>query len=213
MENEKILVLRLELTQKRCLFALTLAFLCFQPRPLGSETQTLTTYYPAPYGGYVALLTTGGSATSPVDTLLARDAGRVGIGTIGTSPQAKLHVSGKIRMDDETANSDAGNVVATKSYVDAKEVDSEIVLEEAPKTPKFKPTSYTIRYSKYGSGAECSAGYVISGCTASCRGSVGDWDLHPFKHGCKLDPNSQCKGSAPQFKVRAVCVRITPSGS
>ena len=96
MENEKILVLRLELTQKRCLFALTLAFLCFQPRPLGSETQTLTTYYPAPYGGYVALLTTGGSATSPVDTLLARDAGNVGIGMGTSTPQAKLHVQGEI---------------------------------------------------------------------------------------------------------------------
>ncbi|HAH31623.1 MAG TPA: hypothetical protein DCL44_04850 [Elusimicrobia bacterium] len=86
MENEPFIVLELELTRKRCLFALTLAFLCFHPRPLGSETLTLTTYYPAPYGAYVSLLTTQ-------QTLLARDGGSVGIGTSGPLPaNVKLSV-------------------------------------------------------------------------------------------------------------------------
>lgn len=93
MENEKVVVLQLKLSRKHCLFALAFAFLCFHPRPLGSETLRLTTYYPAPYGGYVALLTTGDNGTpAGVNTLLARDAGFVGIGTPG--PVAKLDVQG-----------------------------------------------------------------------------------------------------------------------
>ena len=87
MENEKVVVLQLRLTQKRCLFALTLAFLCFHPRPLGSETLTLTTYYPAPYGGYVGLLSTQ-------QTLLARDGGFLGVGTANPSQKFQVNNSG-----------------------------------------------------------------------------------------------------------------------
>ena len=93
MQNEKIVVLQIRLSRKNCLFALALAFLCFHPRPLGSETLTMTTYYPAPYGGYVALLTTGGTAGNPANTLLARDAGMVGIGLGMTKPGVKLDVA------------------------------------------------------------------------------------------------------------------------
>lgn len=64
---------------------LTVLFLAWHPAFLGSETLTLTTYYPAPYGGYVRLLTTQ-------QTLLARDAGRVGIGT--AAPADKLGIAG-----------------------------------------------------------------------------------------------------------------------
>jgi len=86
MGNEKVVVLQVKLTRKRCLFfALTLILLCFHPHMAGSETLTLTTYYPAPYGGYVSLLTTQ-------LTMLARDGGSVGIGTPG--PNAKLDVKG-----------------------------------------------------------------------------------------------------------------------
>lgn len=69
--------------QATALFALF--FLAWHPAFLGSETLTLTTYYPAPYGGYVSLLTTQ-------QTLLARDAGRVGIGT--AAPADKLGIAG-----------------------------------------------------------------------------------------------------------------------
>lgn len=56
----------------------------------------MTTYYPAPYGGYVSLLTTG-------QTILARDAGLVGVGT--NYPTAKLHVNGAVRITDGTEGS------------------------------------------------------------------------------------------------------------
>jgi len=59
------------------------SFLTFIYNILGSETLVLTTYYPAPYGGYTRLLTTD-------MTVLARNSGNVGIGT--NNPQFKLDV-------------------------------------------------------------------------------------------------------------------------
>jgi len=46
--------------------------------------------------------------------------GYVGIGT--TNPQAKLEVNGKILMDEATVASDSAITVATKGYVDARQV-------------------------------------------------------------------------------------------
>lgn len=86
MDNEKILTVKVEITRRKALFILAAFFLCWRPDPLGSETLTITTYYPAPYGAYASLLTTG-------QTLLARDAGKVGIGTV--NPAAKLQVMGE----------------------------------------------------------------------------------------------------------------------
>jgi hypothetical protein len=57
---------------------------------LGSETVTLSTYYPAPSGVYTKMITTR-------DAWLARDGGNVGIGTL--TPAAKLDVNGIIRTN------------------------------------------------------------------------------------------------------------------
>ena len=105
MENENIITLQLQLTRRKALFLLTFFFLCWHPRFLGSETLTLTTYYPAPYGGYASLLTTG-------QTLLARDGGKVGIGTGAVAPTEKLDVrNGNISTTGEVlANSGAGRL-------------------------------------------------------------------------------------------------------
>jgi len=100
MDNENIITLQLQLTRRKAFLLLTFFFLCWHPGFLGSETLTLTTYYPAPYGGYASLLTTG-------QTLLARDGGNVGIGTgAGGVPGYKLTVQGGI----------GGNVAFTPSY-------------------------------------------------------------------------------------------------
>ncbi len=85
MENENIITVQLQLTRRKALFLLSFFFLCWHPGFLGSENLTLTTYYPAPYGGYASLLTTG-------QTLLARDGGNVGLGT--AAPTQKLDVQG-----------------------------------------------------------------------------------------------------------------------
>jgi hypothetical protein len=107
MENENIVTLQFKLTRDKALLLLSLFFLCWHPKPLGSETLQLTTYYPAPYGGYVSLLTTG-------RTLMARDSGVVGIGTpnpiakldiVGTgNATVDLQVNGRIRTGDANGN-------------------------------------------------------------------------------------------------------------
>lgn len=87
MENENIVTIQFKFTRDKALLLMALFFLCWHPRVLNSETLTLTTYYPAPYGGYVSLLTTD-------RTLLARDAGGVGIGMgSGGVPSVKLEVA------------------------------------------------------------------------------------------------------------------------
>ncbi|MBI4802324.1 MAG: hypothetical protein HY796_07345 [Elusimicrobia bacterium] len=88
MEDKKIVTLQLRLTRRNALVILAGFFLCWRPGSLGSEQLTLTTYYPAPYGGYASLLTTS-------QTLLARDGGMVGVGTGTTTPTSTLHVVGQ----------------------------------------------------------------------------------------------------------------------
>ncbi len=64
------------------------------------ESITLDTYYPAPTGIYTNMITTQ-------QTILARDGGSVGIGTM--RPQAELDVSGGIRIGNDTAVCAAAN--------------------------------------------------------------------------------------------------------
>lgn len=87
METMQELNISIRFSRKNLLPLLVLFFLCWHPGFIGSESLTLTTYYPAPYGGYVNILTTG-------QTLLARDAGNVGIGTGAAAPTGRLDVSG-----------------------------------------------------------------------------------------------------------------------
>ncbi|MEI7482453.1 MAG: hypothetical protein WCK75_08905 [Elusimicrobiota bacterium] len=97
MENTNITTFELRFTKGKALLILTAFFLCWHPRFLGSETLTLTTYYPAPYGGYNNLLTTG-------QTLLARDGGvagsyvNIGAGYNGTGSRRDANV--KLEVGD-----------------------------------------------------------------------------------------------------------------
>lgn len=87
--------LRLDVSVPRTWLAGTLAaaLLLTAASELGSENVTMSTYYPAPSGVYTQMLTTQ-------NTFLARDGGRVGIGT--GSPTQKLDVAGKLRINDGT---------------------------------------------------------------------------------------------------------------
>jgi hypothetical protein len=88
MNEGEIITLQLHFTRRKAWIFLITFFICWHPGFLGSETLRLTTYYPAPYGGYVSLLTTG-------KTLLARDSGAVVIGSsLPTGPTVKLAVMG-----------------------------------------------------------------------------------------------------------------------
>ena len=62
--------------------------LCVAPE-LGSESVTLSTYYPAPSGVYTNMITTN-------NTFLARDGGNVGIGN--AAPTQKLDVTGNANL-------------------------------------------------------------------------------------------------------------------
>ncbi|MBI4655470.1 MAG: hypothetical protein HY746_01860 [Elusimicrobia bacterium] len=85
----RTLTIEFKFFRKSVFGLMVLFFITGHPRILGSETLQLTTYYPAPYGGYARLLTTD-------NTYLARDGGNVGIGT--QSPSQKLDVSGNARV-------------------------------------------------------------------------------------------------------------------
>ena len=93
METTRNIVIEFKLTRERAMLFLTLLFLTWHPGFLGSETLTLTTYYPAPYGGYVTMLTTS-------NTYLARDTNNSGvsIGANTTDPtNTKLNVRGGVQ--------------------------------------------------------------------------------------------------------------------
>lgn len=94
MKITKEFNIKLSVDKRRAIFLLAAFFLCWHPGFIGSETLQLTTYYPAPYGGYVSILTTG-------NTLLSRDSGRVGVGL--ASPTEKFHVNGNAKASGTIA--------------------------------------------------------------------------------------------------------------
>jgi len=97
----------------KILFLPAFLFFAWRPGPLCAETLVLTTYYPAPYGGYVSILTTGRTA-------LARDAEYVTIGKDGDLVD-KLLVNGNIT---------ATNNISGKSVLsDGKPVVSAVECE------------------------------------------------------------------------------------
>lgn len=92
------IVLRLIFTRNQVLAALTGAFLCAGPLPLGGDTTTLSTLYPAPYGSYNNL--SAGKLTVKEDASLS-----------GTVNLNSVQISG---LSAPTAAQDP----ATKAWVD-----------------------------------------------------------------------------------------------
>ena len=88
-------------------YAFLLAILGFGAT-LMAEDITLTTYYPAPYGAYDELSTTGA-------TNLATTSGNVGIGT--TSGGAKFDVAGTIRAKDVFAAGGQNLIIGDDTFL------------------------------------------------------------------------------------------------
>jgi hypothetical protein len=109
--NEREIIIRIRISRRVFVWASAVLLMCCAANEVVSESLTMTTYYPAPTGTYQRLVTTGGIAANPSNTILARDAGSVGIGT--TSPAALLDVNGKVRFDSGNIFSDgSGNLTA-----------------------------------------------------------------------------------------------------
>ncbi|MFC1679348.1 hypothetical protein ACFL2T_03975 [Elusimicrobiota bacterium] len=81
--------LHIRINRKTLVAALAIAIVCATAYGVMSEKLTVGTSYPSPVGIYKKMITTA-------QTILARDAGNVGIGT--TNPVAKLDVSGRMAM-------------------------------------------------------------------------------------------------------------------
>ncbi|MFA5388703.1 MAG: hypothetical protein WC312_02985 [Candidatus Omnitrophota bacterium] len=78
---------------------------------LMAEEITLTTYYPAPYGAYDELTTTG-------NTYLATTSGNaVGIGTTTVTANMALDVAGTINAEAYAVDGTPGAVNATITYI------------------------------------------------------------------------------------------------
>src|SRR6185369_15623712 len=94
--------------------ALSLMF----PQYLGSETLTMVTTYPSPMGVYKNIVTTG-------QTLIARDAGNVGIGTIPSTTGGKVQIVADTTQPALSAiSSQAGNYAAIFSNASGAGVQS-----------------------------------------------------------------------------------------
>ena len=117
METRELNI-RITLDRRSVFLLLVLFFISWHPGSIGSETLTLTTYYPAPYGGYARLLTTG-------DTILARNSGGVGIGnpamplvdklTVQASGTAISAIDGGVRTRFFSSASTPSGYVGTSS--------------------------------------------------------------------------------------------------
>ena len=104
--RDHVIYLAIDARQLRLMLAMAAVCLCV--RETCPETITLKTTYPAPFGAYNQIITTGNAGGAPANTVLNRDggntilvpptnaAGNVGVGT--SSPAAKLSVSGAIQV-------------------------------------------------------------------------------------------------------------------
>jgi hypothetical protein len=88
--------IHIEISRRRAAAIVAAALLCAGAVAM-SENLTMTTYYPSPSGVYRKLVST-------TQTILARDSGRVGIGTTAPSAAVKLDVAGPVRVGNAASD-------------------------------------------------------------------------------------------------------------
>ena len=92
--NEHEITIHIKVSRRTFVWAAAALLMCCSANEVVCESLTMTTYYPAPTGTYQRLVTTGGTVSNPVNTILARDAGNIGIGS--ANPGQKLEVLGNV---------------------------------------------------------------------------------------------------------------------
>lgn len=102
MENEekRMWCVRLSFDRKKLVGFAALVLVSVLAMDLSTESLTLTTYYPAPYGAYKELRATQNAYFGYVDTKSDPndpDNPRIGVGT--DNPQTRLHVNGNVTGD------------------------------------------------------------------------------------------------------------------
>lgn len=175
---------------------LTLCLICLYPGLLRSENLTMTTYYPAPYGGYVSILTTG-------KTVLARDAeGNVGIGT--SNPASKLDVSGSAKVTEDIVAgrniSATGIVSGSDVKVGANSVVTTVICG-AGLVCSVAGNSLTINKAVESSCTGCSAVPPACGKTTYGKDSCGK-ACSLTGPACDCKPNGSCNAPAPRCGER-----------
>ncbi len=141
--SEIILRFDIRCTRRAIQGTLAAAMVLAAAAELGSEAVTLTTYYPAPSGVYTQMITTG-------NAFLARDGGKVGIGT--SSPAAKLDVAGNVKIADGTQGN--GKVLTSDS-------NGLAAWQAPPSLPVKAPASCTP--GRHAKGYGCTITVSVSG--------------------------------------------------
>lgn len=119
MKNTEEMIVKIRISARYILAAIALALIVWRPAVIESASMTMTSYYPAPYGGYNQLLATGqaylgdsssfssvveNASASSVAVYMARNGGKICVGSsnsgvgkcpgTGTGARGDLHVYG-----------------------------------------------------------------------------------------------------------------------
>lgn len=177
------IVVRVQFSKPVAGLLLAASLLCLAVPDTGSESLTMTTYYPAPAGVYQRLTTTG-------TTLLARDGGRVGIGT--TSPEGALEIksttAGFIPPRMTTAQRDA--VAAEGSIVYNTERQSADIRTRTGWKPLGGALASDVGFAALAQlNPGCSAGsWDVPSCVSACnRWCTGGASGTRFTGGAMVD--------------------------
>ncbi|MFA6318340.1 MAG: hypothetical protein WC943_13100 [Elusimicrobiota bacterium] len=174
------LVVRVHIGKPLARWLLVLAMVACSAVELESETLTMTSYYPSPAGVYNKLVTTG-------NTVLARDRGRVGIGT--SAPQGLLDIAGttgglvlpRLTMAETNAITAVGSVV----------FDTDMQTVEVRTQEGWRPLTSVLAEVPYatlhGLDWHCSS-YMPENCSEACAKYCTSTSLgRAFRSGAAMD--------------------------
>ena len=147
MTKQPAIIIMLDRRLLRPLIAVMIVTAC--ALTLSSEQLTMTATYPSPVGIYNYIITTGGTASSPINTILARNAGKVGIGT--ATPAVKLDVDGVIHATgDVCTDAGGGRCLSSGGYPACDSTMPESITNKPCSLPMYRCPPRTLAGSANG---------------------------------------------------------------